>query len=109
MDNGPENAAGAEREVKGEGEKEGESKLPWIDNRPDDADPNSHDRDDREQDRQSPETRGFDVFAFGRGHFRSFAHFLAASGLASGLVSAGLSISARCCSGTSAMVAFWLR
>src|ERR1700719_4085066 len=110
MDDDPEETAGQHREIKGEGEKPGETELFRIYERAHHAQTETDDSHQRQQERERREPVRLDVFAFRSGHdVGSFAHFLAGSGLGSGFVSAGLSISARCSGGTSASLAFWLR
>src|SRR5437762_14098412 len=110
MNDDPEETASQHREIKGEREEPGETELVRRDERAHHAQAETAQTEQRQQERQRREPRRLDVFAFRSwDDVRSFAHFLGGSGFASGFVSAGLSISARCSGGTSAAVAFWLR
>src|SRR5205823_6888079 len=110
VDDDPEEAAGQHREIKGEGEEPRKTELMRRDKSAHHAEAKPDDSDERQEQGERRETGCLDVFPFRSWHdVGSLAHFLAGSGFASGLVSAGLSSSARCSGGTSTSVAFWLR
>src|ERR1700731_1069817 len=81
------------------------------DKRAHDTERQSGEPDQSQDERQTGKAVAFEIFALRHRHYVStLAHFFGASGFGSGgFVSAGLSRSARCSSGTSASVAFWLR